>query len=245
MGESRIRPLVFERNVNRYAEGSCLVKSGYTEVLCTASVTDTVPDFLVGSGRGWLTAEYSMLPRATHDRRKRSRPGDKPDSRGLEIQRLIGRSLRAAVETGYFGERTVVIDCDVLQADGGTRTTSINGGMLALVDAMIWMEDKGLIKGVPLVRMIGAISVGMVDGGVAVDLDYDQDSRAEVDMNVVMDDEGRFVELQGTAEGEPFGRDVLEKFIASAEAGIGEVLTGQREALGEQVLRRIGKGPRD
>jgi ribonuclease PH len=241
MSESKIRPLKFERGVNRYAEGSCLVTAGYTQVLVTASVVENVPDFLAGTGRGWLTAEYAMLPRSTHDRKRRETAGGKPDARSLEIQRLIGRALRAAVETGYFGERSIYIDCDVLQADGGTRTASINGGMLALVDALLWMEKRELIKGIPLLRMIGAISVGMVDGNVVLDLNYEQDSRAGVDMNVVMDDEGRFVEIQGTAEGEPFGNEALGKFLEAARSGIQEVLAAQRRALGSEILEKIGR----
>ena len=241
MADYAIRPLTFERNVNIYAEGSCLVTAGNTKVLCTASVMDNVPEFLEGTGRGWLTAEYSMLPRSTHDRKRRETAGGKPDSRGIEIQRLIGRALRASVETGYFGERTIYIDCDVLQADGGTRIASINGGMVSLIDALVWMQNKGMIQGIPLLRMIGAISVGMVDGSIVLDLDYARDSRAEVDMNVVMDDEGRFVEIQGTAEGEPFDRGTLDKFIEAASSGIQQVLEKQKEALGAEILQKIGK----
>ncbi|HHN46596.1 MAG TPA: ribonuclease PH [Planctomycetes bacterium] len=240
MSEMAIRKLTFERGASRYAEGSCLVSAGHTKVLCTASVTETVPDFLAGSGRGWLTAEYSMLPRSTVERKRRSSLSH-PDSRSLEIQRLVGRALRAAVETGYFGERTIVVDCDVLQADGGTRTAAINGGMLALVDALLWMRSKAMISGIPLLRLVGATSVGLVDGTIALDLDYDKDSRASVDMNVVMDDEGRFVEVQGTAEGEPFERGMLDKFLDAATAGIRQVIAAQRAALGDETLRQIGR----
>jgi len=241
MDEYRIRPLSFERNVNIYAEGSCLVTCGNTKVLCTASVEDSVPDFLIGTGRGWLTAEYSMLPRSTHERKRRAVPGGKPDSRGMEIQRLVGRALRAAVETGYLGERTLYIDCDVLQADGGTRTASINGGMIALIDALCRMQDEGKIQGIPLVRMVGAISVGLVDGGIVLDLNYERDSHAEVDMNVVMDDEDRFIEIQGTAEGEPFDRSVLDKFLEVAHTGVKQVFEKEKETLGEEILRKIGR----
>lgn len=239
--EAHIRPTRFTRPANLYAEGSCLVEAGNTRVLCTASVVDGVPDFLTGSGRGWLTAEYGMLPRSTRERKPRPSVRGRPDGREFEIQRLIGRSLRAAIQTGYLGERTIFMDCDVLQADGGTRTAAVNGGMLALVDALVWLHDRGLISGIPLVRLVAGISVGKVDNAVLLDLDYEHDARAQVDMNVIMGDDGRFIEVQGTAEGEPMSRDELDALLDAAASGIRQVQELQKAALGAEVLASIGK----
>ncbi len=234
-----LRELSFERGFTKHAEGSVLVSMGCTKVLCTASVSTDVPDFLKGTGRGWVTAEYDMLPRSTHSRRPRERARRKPDSRGLEISRLIGRSLRAAVATDYLRETTVVLDCDVIQADGGTRTASVNGSMVALAEALVWMKKKGLIKGVPLNCFIGAVSVGIVGGRPEVDLDYKADSEAEVDMNVVMADDGRLIELQGTAEREPFDRAALDEMIDLAASTIETVIASQKEALGPEIMAEL------
>lgn len=236
-----IRPTTFTRSVNMHAEGSCLVEAGNTRIVVTASVVEDVPDFLAGTGNGWITAEYSMLPRATKDRKIRASTKGRPDGRSLEIQRFIGRALRSAVETGYLGERCIYVDCDVLQADGGTRTAAVNGGMLALVDALLRMQEGGLISGIPLTRLVGAISVGKVAGRIVLDLDYEKDAGAEVDMNVVMADDGTFIEIQGTAEGEPMSKEQLDEMLDAARAGINEVFALQRRALGEDTLKKIGK----
>lgn len=241
MAEYEIRKTTFQRQVNMYAEGSCLVEAGNTRVLCTASVVEKVPAFLAGTGGGWITAEYSMLPRATRERKQRASTRGRIDGRAAEIQRLIGRSLRAAAETGYLGERTIHIDCDVLQADGGTRTAAVNGGMIALIDALLWLEDKGLIPGIPLTRMVGAVSVGKVNGAVSLDLDYRNDSAAEVDMNVVMGDDDSFIEVQGTSEGEPMMREHLDDMLEAARSGIRQIFDLQRQAFGEEILERIGR----
>ena len=239
--ELRIRPTRFTRGVNMHAEGSCLVEAGNTRVLVTASVLEEVPEFLAGSGGGWVSAEYSMLPRATRERRSRLAYRGRPDGRALEIQRLIGRALRAAVETGYLAGRTVLVDCDVLQADGGTRTAAINGGMIALVEALLWMEERGLIGGIPLKRLVAAVSVGLVDGRLALDLDYENDASAAVDLNVVMGDDELLVEVQGTAEGEPVSREEFSRMLEVARGGIRQILDLQRQALGREVLERIGR----
>ncbi len=223
------RPITLSRSYARYAEGSCLVEVGQTKVLCTASVEDKVPPFLKGKGTGWLTAEYSMLPRATHTRS--SRDTQKPSGRTVEIQRLVGRSLRSVVEMDALGERTITLDCDVLQADGGTRTAAISGAFVALVEALSWMRAKGLIKTIPITEWVAAVSVGVVKGEERLDLAYEEDSQASVDMNVVMTDTGRFIEVQGTAEGAPFDRDRLNRLLDLAHGGIRQMLTKQREAL--------------
>ena len=223
------RPITLTRSYARYAEGSCLVEVGQTKVLCTASVEDKVPPFLKGKGQGWLTAEYSMLPRATHTRS--ARDTQKPSGRTVEIQRLVGRSLRSVVEMDALGERTITLDCDVLQADGGTRTAAISGAFVALVEALSWMRGKGQIKTLPITEWVAAVSVGVVKGEERLDLAYEEDSQAAVDMNVVMTDTGRFVEVQGTAEGAPFDRDRLNRLLDLAHGGIRQMLTKQREAL--------------
>ena len=226
-----LRPIILERAVNRYAEGSALIRWGNTHVLCTASVDDKVPPFLRGSGNGWITAEYAMLPRSTQSRMQREISRGKRDARGSEIQRLIGRSLRAAVDMTRLGERTITIDCDVLQADGGTRCASITGAYVALVDAVNFMLEKGMIEENPIKEAVCAISVGMTDAGPVLDLDYEEDSTSETDMNVVMTSSGRFIELQGTAEGSPFSHEDLTAMLALAKKGCEEILAAQKAAL--------------
>lgn len=224
------RPITLTRSYARHAEGSCLVEVGETRVLCTASVEDRVPPFLKGKGQGWLTAEYAMLPRATHTRSGRD-VGKPAGGRTVEIQRLIGRSLRSVVEMGALGERTITLDCDVLQADGGTRTAAISGAFVALVEALDWMRGKGQIKTLPLTEWVAAVSVGVVLGEERLDLAYEEDSQASVDMNVVMTDTGRFVEVQGTAEGTPFDRDRLNRLLDLAQLGTRQMLAKQLEVL--------------
>ena len=216
---AELRPVRFERHFTRYAEGSVLVSFGATRVLCNASVEESVPPFLRGTGRGWVTAEYAMLPRATHSRSPREATRGKVGGRTHEIQRLIGRSLRAVVDLQGLGERTIQIDCDVLQADGGTRTASITGAWVALADAVQGLLDRGLLKQNPLRESVAAISVGIVDGQPLLDLDYAEDSRAAVDMNFVMTASGLFVEVQGTAEEAPFSGEDLDRLRDLAVAG--------------------------
>ncbi len=226
-----MRPVIFHRKYNRYAEGSVLVDWGNTKVLCTASVEDRVPPFMRGSGSGWISAEYSMLPRSTHQRTQREISRGKPNSRGTEIQRLIGRSLRAAVDMSKLGERTIWIDCDVLQADGGTRTASISAGFVALFDALRWMLDNSLISDMPLKTQIGAVSAGKVNGIPMLDLCYEEDSTADVDANIVMTSGGDFVELQGTGEGGVFSGAELDEILSLGRKGISEIHRIQAEAL--------------
>lgn len=227
----QMRSVSFTREYTRYAEGSVLVEFGDTRVLCTASVEDRVPGFLKGSGQGWVTAEYGLLPRSTHSRVQREASRGKQQGRTLEIQRLIGRSLRAVMDLDALGERTVTMDCDVLQADGGTRTAAITGGYVALADAMNWlMANRGLNKN-PLHGQVAAISVGIFQGRAMLDLDYAEDSEAETDMNIVMNDAGAFVEVQGTAEGHAFRRDELDQMLALAQKGISDLIELQRSTL--------------
>lgn len=226
-----LRPIIFERAVNRYAEGSALIRWGNTHVLCTASVDDKVPPFLRGSGNGWITAEYAMLPRSTQSRMQREISRGKRDARGSEIQRLIGRSLRAAVDMTRLGERTITIDCDVLQADGGTRCASISGAWVALRDAVNGMLEKGQITEDPILTQVSAVSAGIVDGRPVLDLNYVEDSGSDTDMNVVMTGEGRFVEIQGTAEGAVFSRAELDELLRLAEKGNLEIMALQRAAF--------------
>ncbi|MEI7903277.1 MAG: ribonuclease PH [bacterium] len=228
---NRLRPVLIERSFTKHAEGSVLIKQGDTWVLCTASVEERVPPFLKGSGKGWVTAEYSMLPRSTVDRKDREIKKGRPDARSTEISRLIGRALRAAVDMEKLGERSITIDCDVLQADGGTRCASITGGMVALADALAWLRKQGRIKADPLKHFIAAVSVGVCDGQPTLDLDYLHDSSAEVDLNVVMTDDGRFVELQGTAEQEPFTEESLDALKVLARQGINALVKLQKAAL--------------
>jgi ribonuclease PH len=228
---AELRPVTFQRGFTRYAEGSVLVCFGETRVLCNATVEEGVPSFLRGEGRGWVTAEYSMLPRATHSRSPRESTRGKVGGRTHEIQRLIGRSLRAVIDTRVLGERTILIDCDVLQADGGTRTAAITGAFVALADAVAGLRRKGLVAGNPLKESVAAVSVGIVEGKPVLDLNYDEDFRAAVDMNFVITESGRFVEVQGTAEEEPFTADELDALRDLALAGCRELATLQKRAL--------------
>ncbi len=227
-----LRPVRIERGYARHAEGSALIEFGDTRVLCTASVEERVPAFLKGKGQGWLTAEYGMLPRSTSTRTEREAARGKQGGRTLEIQRLIGRSLRAVVDLSRLGERTLQIDCDVLQADGGTRTAAITGAFVAAYDAMRWLHDRQLIAEPPLHDFVAAVSVGMHGGRVLVDLDYAEDSTCETDMNVVMTGSGGFVEVQGTAEGAPFSQQDLDAMLAAARSAIAALVQRQRGALG-------------
>jgi len=230
----QLRPVSFERGWLDQAEGSALVSFGRTRVLCTASFTAGVPRWLKGSGKGWVTAEYAMLPRATNTRNDRESVKGKLGGRTQEISRLIGRSLRAVVDMGVLGENSILVDCDVLQADGGTRTAAITGAYVALVDSITWAQGKGLIApGVnPLKDSVAAVSVGIVDGEPRLDLHYDDDVRADTDMNVVMTGDGRFIEVQGTAEGEPFDRALLDQLLALAAQGCVDLTKLQQAALG-------------
>jgi ribonuclease PH len=228
-----LRPISFERDYTEMTPGSVLVSFGRTRVLCTASIEDDVPRWLRGKGTGWVTAEYSMLPGSSPERVQR-----KVSGRSQEIQRLIGRSLRSVCDMAVLGERVITVDCDVLQADGGTRTASITGGFLALHDACVRLVHEGQLKKSPLLEPCAAISVGVVDGVPVLDLPYVEDSRAEVDMNVVMTGSGKFVEVQGTAEGLAFGRDDLDAMLGLAEQGIGELVALQRQLMAIDLPRR-------
>ncbi|RBK68451.1 ribonuclease PH, partial [Xanthomonas oryzae] len=219
----QLRPVRIERAFTRHAEGSVLVSFGDTHVLCTASVENRVPNFLRGKGEGWVTAEYGMLPRSTHTRSDREAARGKQGGRTLEIQRLIGRALRACVDRNALGERTITLDCDVLQADGGTRTAAITGAYVALADAVNLLLKRGEIKKHPLIGAVAAVSVGIYRGEPVLDLDYPEDSDCDTDMNVVMNDGGGFIELQGTAEGHAFRRDELNALLALAEKGMGDL----------------------
>jgi ribonuclease PH len=227
-----LRPVRIQRSYTKHAEGSVLVEFGDTRVLCTASVEERVPPFLKDSGRGWVTAEYGMLPRSTNTRTDREAARGKQSGRTQEIQRLIGRALRAVVDLPALGARTVHLDCDVLQADGGTRTAAITGSFVALHDAVTWLQKKKLLQQQPIGDFVGAVSVGIHQGTPMLDLDYSEDSACGCDMNVVMTGAGNFVELQGTAEGETFGRAQLDELLALAQAGIRELIAHQRRALG-------------
>jgi ribonuclease PH len=227
----QLRPVSIDRNFTRHAEGSVLISCGDTRVLCTASVEDRVPPFLRGKGEGWVTAEYGMLPRSTGSRMRREASAGKQGGRTLEIQRLIGRSMRAVVDRAALGETTITLDCDVLQADGGTRTASITGAYVALQDACRWMRETGRISKDPVHGQVAAVSVGIYGDTPVLDLDYPEDANAETDMNVVMNDGGAFIELQGTAEGHAFRRDELETMLQLAEKGIAELMAAQTAAL--------------
>jgi ribonuclease PH len=226
-----LREITITRNFIKHAEGSVLVEFGDTKVICNASVEESVPPFLRGKGTGWVTAEYAMLPRATHTRSPRESAKGKIGGRTHEIQRLIGRSLRAVIDLTLLGERSIHIDCDVIQADGGTRTASITGAYIALVEAVNWLVGKGLISASPLREAVAAVSVGIVAGEVLLDLDYSEDSTAEVDMNFVVTSSGRFVEVQGTAEAEPFTLAQMDAMRTVALAGINQLLNIQQEVL--------------
>jgi ribonuclease PH len=226
-----LRPVRIQRHFTRHAEGSVLVEFGDTRVLCTASVEERVPPFLKDSGRGWVTAEYGMLPRATNTRTDREAARGKQSGRTQEIQRLIGRALRAVVDLGSLGQRTVHIDCDVLQADGGTRTAAITGSFVALHDAVDWLILKKLLPATPIREHVAAVSVGMFKGAPLLDLDYSEDSACGCDMNVVMTGAGRFVEVQGTAEGEAFSRAELDALLGLAARGVSQLVEHQKRAL--------------
>ena len=227
----QLRAVTIQRNYTRHAEGSVLIAFGDTRVLCTASVEEKVPPFLRGKGEGWVTAEYGMLPRATKERTQREAARGGQGGRTMEIQRLIGRSLRACVDRAALGERTITLDCDVLQADGGTRTAAITGAYVALVDAVSSLQQRGALKKKPILGAVAAISVGVYRGVPVLDLDYPEDSDCDTDMNVVMNDGGGFIELQGTAEGHAFRRGELDALLELAQKGISELLLMQREAL--------------
>ncbi|QLB43462.1 ribonuclease PH [Mannheimia pernigra] len=230
---NQVREIKITRNYTRYAEGSVLIEFGETKVLCNATVEETVPRFLKGQQQGWVTAEYGMLPRATHSRTQREAAKGKQGGRTMEIQRLIARSLRAVVDLKTLGERTVTVDCDVIQADGGTRTASITGACVALHDAMNKLVANGTLKTNPMKGLVAAISVGIVESEAVCDLEYVEDSNAETDMNVVMVEDGRLVEVQGTAEGEPFSHEELLTLLDLAKQGISQLVDAQRKALAE------------
>lgn len=232
-----LRPVAIRPNFSKHAEGSVLIEVGDTRVICTASVQEKVPPFLYRTGRGWVTAEYGMLPRATTDRVDREASKGKQGGRTMEIQRLIGRSLRAAVNQELMGERTIWIDCDVIQADGGTRTASITGAYVALVLALSRLYVDGAMASWPVVDFIAAVSVGMLGGVPMLDLDYSEDSKAGVDMNVVATDKGRFVELQGTAEGATFSEEEMQAMLSLAKSGIAQLVEIQREVLAPSLAR--------
>jgi ribonuclease PH len=229
--DDEMRKVSLERAVARYAEGSCLVKFGETHVLCTASVEEKPPSWLRGKGSGWVTAEYAMLPRATHDRTRRESTSGKPSGRTQEIQRLIGRSLRAVVDLQALGERQITIDCDVLQADGGTRTAAITGAWVALHDAIQWMKSRDMIKGNPLKDHVAAVSCGIVNGIPVLDIDYAEDSNCDTDANFVMTGKGGIVEVQGTAEKEPFSEEQLIQLLALARKGTTRLVELQKMAV--------------
>ncbi len=228
----QIRPVKVTRNFTKHAEGSVLIEMGDTKVICTASVEEKVPPFLKGKGTGWVTAEYAMLPRATHDRSPRESVKGKQGGRTLEIQRLVGRALRAVIDTSRLGERTIWIDCDVIQADGGTRTASITGSFIALADAVAVLKKRELIKVNPLTDYLAAISIGKVGGHVMVDLAYEEDSHAEVDLNLVMTGAGQYVEVQGTAERTPFNKKDMDEFLDLGWKAIRELVDLQKSLIG-------------
>ncbi len=233
----QLRPVRLTRGFTRHAEGSVLVEFGDTRVLCTASVEDTVPPFLRGRGSGWVTAEYGMLPRATHTRSAREAARGKQSGRTLEIQRLIGRSLRTVVDLDALGERQITVDCDVLQADGGTRTAAITGACVAVYDALTGLVAAGKLAAHPMRELVAAVSVGIVEGEARLDLDYEEDSACDTDMNVVMTAAGGFIEVQGTAEGRPFDRAELDRLLALAEQGIATLVECQKTALAAEPQR--------
>lgn len=226
----QLRPFTLERGFSKFAEGSCLVKMGETHMLVTATVEDRVPPFMKNQGKGWVTAEYSMLPRSGRQRNQRDLM--KPNGRTMEIQRLIGRALRSVVEFEKMGERTITVDCDALQADGGTRTAAITGAYVAVYDAMQWMVNQRMMRSIAIREPLAAISVGIYRNQEVLDLNYDEDSQAATDMNVVMTESGRFIEIQGTAEQDPFSAETLGKMLKLAKKGIDELIRAQKQALG-------------
>jgi len=231
---NELRPVTMSTGYSKYAEGSCLMEMGDTVVICTASISTDLPRFLLGAQRGWVTAEYGMLPRATTERTPRNRV--QTSGRTYEIQRLIGRSLRAVVDLNALGERAIALDCDVIQADGGTRTAAVTGAYVALIEALSRLKTQGLLKTLPVFDSVAAVSVGVVQGEIMLDLNYAEDSMAAVDMNVVMTGAGRFVEVQGTAEGLPFDRDRLNEMLDMAASGVKQLHAAQRRALEEAGL---------
>jgi ribonuclease PH len=231
---NELRPVTMSTGYSKYAEGSCLMEMGDTVVICTASVSTDLPRFLLGAQRGWVTAEYGMLPRATTERTPRNRV--QTSGRTYEIQRLIGRSLRAVVDLNALGERAITLDCDVIQADGGTRTAAVTGSYVALIEALSRLKTQGVLKTLPVFDSVAAVSVGVVQGEIMLDLNYSEDSMAAVDMNVVMTGGGRFVEVQGTAEGLPFDRDRLNELLDMASYGVKQLHAAQRHALEEAGL---------
>jgi ribonuclease PH len=232
-GEGELRPVRLARRHTRHPEGSVLVEFGDTRVLCTASVEARVPAFMKGQGRGWVTAEYGMLPRATHTRGEREASRGRQGGRTHEIQRLIGRALRAVVDLEALGERTIQLDCDVIQADGGTRTAAITGSFVALCDAVAWMRERSMLAAEPLREAVAAVSVGIVEGVALLDLDYGEDSACDTDMNVVMTASGGLIEVQGTAEGRPFSEAQLHAMLALARSGIARLIEAQKAALAQ------------
>lgn len=235
-----LREVKITRNFTKYAEGSVLIEAGDTKVICTASIEDKVPPFLRGNGQGWITAEYSMLPRATETRNIREASRGRLSGRTSEIQRLVGRALRSVVDLEALGERTVWLDCDVIQADGGTRTTSITGAFVAMMDAIQHLGQTVNWDKLPIANFVAAVSVGLVDGVPLLDLCYAEDSQAQVDMNVVMTGDGRIIEIQGTAEGAPFSRSEMDEMLGLAEQGIRELVGLQRRALTEDLIAKMG-----
>ncbi len=231
-GLDKLRKVTITRNYIKYPEGSCLIELGNTRVICTASVEESVPPFLRGSGTGWVTAEYGMLPRSCQTRI----PRGKDSGRTYEIQRLVGRSLRSVTEMKYLGERTIWVDCDVIQGDGGTRTAAITGSFIALVDALQKLKKDGKISKVPIQDYIAATSVGILDGNMLLDLCYEEDSKADVDMNVIMTGSGEFIEVQGTAERKPFSKDKMDTMLDFAKKGIEELFSVQRKLVGDILL---------
>lgn len=234
--EDQLRPIRITPHVNKYAEGSVLIEVGDTRVICTATTEEKVPPFMRGMGKGWVTAEYSMLPRATEIRNVREANKGKMSGRTMEIQRLIGRALRSVVDLERLGERSILIDCDVLQADGGTRTASITGGYVALIYALNHLKEKGSIEEIPVHDFLAATSVGIVDGIPILDLSYHEDSQAKVDLNIVQTGEGNFVEIQGTGEESSFSHEELNRMLELGRKGIGEIISIQKEALGDLAL---------
>ena len=228
----QLRKIKFSRDFLKYPEGSCLIELGDTKVICTASAEENVPVFLRGKGTGWLTGEYGMLPRSTDVRLHR----DKISGRTYEIKRLIGRALRGVVDLKKIGERTIWMDCDVIQADGGTRTASITGGFVALVDCLAKLKAKGKIREIPVLNYLAAISVGILDKNIILDLNYYEDSRADIDMNIVMNSDSEFVEIQGTAEKKSFSKKTLDKMLALAQKGIGDIIEAQRKLLRDVLV---------
>jgi ribonuclease PH len=238
---NELRPVTIQLGFMPYAEGSALVSCGDTKVICTASIEDSVPPFLIGKGVGWLTAEYGMLPRSTLTRKARDGARGKTDGRSVEIQRLIGRALRPTVNLKKLGERTLMVDCDVLQADGGTRTASITGAMVAVAQALAAPKLRGKVGAGLLGSFVAAVSVGIVKGVPTLDLCYQEDVAAEVDCNVAMTEEGKFIEVQGTAEHGPFARDEMDKLLDLATSGIRQLIALQKQALGPEILSALGR----